>query len=108
MISSRLFGALIACAVSAFPGAAAAMDDAALGEVLERRIAGDMSGACIAAAVVDGDQVARAWRCADPADNDRIGPDVAFEIGSVTQSMAGILLAALANAGKATLAAPLA
>jgi len=108
MIRSRLFGALVACAVSAFPGAAAAMDDAALGEVLERRIAGDMSGACIAAAVVDGGEVARARRCADPADNDRIGPDVAFEIGSITKSMAGILLADLVNAGKASLDDPLA
>lgn len=100
---TRLFAGIVAGAAFTFSAAAAAMDDAALGDVLERRIAGDSSGACMAAAVIDGDQVARAWRCADPADSHRIGYDVAFEIGSVTKSMAGILLADLVASGKASL-----
>lgn len=104
---TRLFAGIIAGAAFAFSAAAPAMDDAALGDVLERRIGGDSSGACIAAAVIEGDQVARAWRCADPTDNDRIGDDVAFEIGSVTKSMAGILLADLVVSGEASLDDPL-
>src|SRR5699024_7446139 len=86
--SSRLFAGLVAGIVFTVSGAAGAMDDSAVGEVLDRRLLGDSSGACFAAAVIEGDSVARAWRCADPADIDRVGPDVAFEIGSVTKSMA--------------------
>lgn len=107
-IRSRLLASLVAGTVFILSGPVAAMDDAALGDILERRIGGDASGACIAAAVIEGDSVARAWRCADPANADRIGPDVAFEIGSVTKAMAGILLADLVRKGKASLDDPLA
>lgn len=105
---SRLFAGLVAGIVFTVSGAAGAMDDSALGEVLDRRLLGDSTGACFAAAVIEGDSVARAWRCADPADIDRAGPDVAFEIGSVTKSMAGILLADLVLRGGASLDDPLA
>ncbi|MGY0561648.1 serine hydrolase [Luteimonas sp. A277] len=106
--SSRLFTGLLAGTLIAVSGAVSATDDAALGDILDRRVLGDSSGACIAAAVIEGDRVARAWRCADPADAGRIGPDVAFEIGSVTKSMAGILLADLVLSGGASLDDPLA
>lgn len=106
--SHRLFSGLAAGFLFAVSGAAHAIDDAALGQVLEKRILGDGSGACIAAAVIEGDQVARAWRCADPADIDRIGPGVAFEIGSITKTMTAILLADLILEGKASLDDPLA
>lgn len=94
---------LLAGVLFAFSGAASAMDDAALGQVLEKRILGDGSGACLAAAVIEGDRVARAWRCADPADIGRVGPDVAFEIGSIAKTMTAILLADLILDGKASL-----
>lgn len=105
---SRLVTGLLASALLAVSATAAAMDDAALAEILDRRVEGESSGACIAAAVIQDDRVARAWRCANPDDIARIGPDVAFEIGSVTKSMAGILLADLVLRGEATLDDPLA
>ncbi|MGO1540538.1 MAG: serine hydrolase [Luteimonas sp.] len=106
--SNRRFAGLLAGTLFAVSGAVGAMDDAALGEVLDRRLLGDSTGACIAAAVIEDDNVARAWRCADPADVDRIGPDVAFEIGSITKTMTAILLADLILGGGASLDDPLA
>ena len=105
---NRLSAGLLAATLLILSGGANAMDDNALGDILSQRVLGDSSGVCMAAAVIEGDQVARAWRCADPADSDRIGPDVAFEIGSVTKSMAGILLADLVLRGGASLDDPLA
>ncbi len=104
----RLFAGLLAGTLLTLTGAAGAMDDAALGDILDQRLLGDSSGACFAAAVIEGDRVARAWRCADPADIERLGPDMAFEIGSITKSMTGILLADLIVRGEATLDDPLA
>ena len=106
--SNRLSACLIAGTLLFLSGAANAMDDNALGDILDRRVLGDVSGVCMAAAVIEGDSVARAWRCADPADAGRIGPDVAFEIGSVTKTMTGILLADLVARGEASLDDPLA
>ena len=103
-----IFSAVLASTLIAVSGVVSAMDDASLGDILDRRVLGDRTGVCIAAAVVEGDRVSRAWRCADPADAGRIGPDVAFEIGSVTKSMAGILLADLVLSGGVSLDDPLA
>lgn len=88
--------------------AAAAMDQETLAGILDRRIRGDASGACLAAAVIQDGHVARAWRCADPGDAGRIGPEVAFEIGSVSKTMTGILLADLILRGEVSLDDPLA
>src|SRR5690606_29480990 len=105
---NRLSAGLLAATLLILSGGANAMDDNALGDILNQRVLGDSSGVCMAAAVIEGDQVARAWRCADPAVSDRIGPDVAFESGSVTKAMAGILLADLVLRGGASLDDPLA
>jgi len=95
-------------AVSAlYAGAAAAMTDAQLQHVLEQRLQGDRTGACIAAAVIEGKQVARARVCANPADDHRIGEHSAFEIGSVSKTMTAALLAQLIEQGKASLDDPL-
>jgi len=101
--SKRLFAGLLAGTLFAISGVANAMDDAALGDILDNRLLGDSTGACFAAAVIEGDSVARAWRCADPADIERIGPDVAFEIGSIAKTMTAILLADLVLKGEASL-----
>lgn len=98
-----LAAALLLCA-----GAAQADADQALRLALDHRLDGDASGACVAAAVIDGDRVARAWRCADPEQSSRIGPDAAFEIGSVAKTMTGALLADLIAQGRASLDDPLA
>lgn len=81
----------------------AAMDDAALGRKLGERLHGDRTGACIAVAVVEAGAVARAYGCADPGAAPRIGPDAAFEIGSVSKTMVSALLAQEIQAGRASL-----
>ena len=108
MSGNKFLPALVTGAALLFGGMAAAMDDNELAQILDRRIHGDASGACLAAAVIEGGHVARAWRCADPADEPRIGPDVAFEIGSVTKTMAAILLADRIVSGEASLDDPVA
>ncbi len=85
-----------------------AMSDAGLAVLVDQRLAGDRTGACMAVAVVEGDQVARAYRCADPADATRIGADTAFEIGSVSKTMTSALLADLIIRDEASLDDPLA
>lgn len=89
-------------------GSAVAFDDASLKAALEQRLTGDRSGACLAAAVIDGDQVARATACADPAQLDRISLEHSFEIGSVSKTMNAALLAMLVQEGKLSLDDPLA
>ena len=84
-----------------------AADDAALAATVDKRLAGDRTGACMAVAVIDQGGVARAFRCADPAQAARIGPDSAFEIGSVAKTMTSILLADLIVQGKGSLDDPL-
>ncbi len=100
-----------ATAVLALAGGAAhahATTDAALQALVDQRLAGDRTGACMAVAVIEKDQVARTFRCADPKNAARIGPDRAFEIGSVSKTMASTLLADLIVQGKASLDDPLA
>jgi D-alanyl-D-alanine-carboxypeptidase/D-alanyl-D-alanine-endopeptidase len=74
---------------------------------VEQRLRGDRTGACFAAAVIDGEHVARAYACADGATSLRIGPDTAFEIGSVSKTMTAALLAGLIEAGEGSLDDPL-
>lgn len=75
--------------------------------VLEKRLSGDRTGACFAGAVIERDEVERAYVCADEKDAGRIGPQTAFEIGSVSKTMAAALLAELILEGKASLDDPL-
>jgi len=85
-----------------------AMTDAQLREVVDQRLGGDRTGACMAVAVIDHDQVARSYSCANAGDSSRIGASSAFEIGSVSKTMTSALLADLIAQGKASLDDPLA
>ena len=97
--------ALAAACSSTSPGTPDA-SDAALERTVAARYAGDRTGACIAAAVIDGDTVQRASLCADPS---RARPtDGAFEIGSVSKTMTASLLADLIDQGKIALGDPIA
>ena len=100
-ITTALLGAALALALAA-PGNAHANNDADLADTVAQRLSGDRSGACMAVAVIAAD-VSRAHVCADPKQVERIGPDSAFEIGSISKTMTGTLLAELINAGKASL-----
>lgn len=85
---------------------AVAMTDAQLAERLRQRFEGDRTGACVLAAVVDGERIARARFCArdaqPPAD------DAAFEIGSIAKTMAAFLVADLVEQRGWTLDDPIA
>lgn len=85
-----------------------ALTDDSLAALVDQRLVGDRTGACLAVAVVERDTVARAFRCADPGDAARIGADTAFEIGSVSKTMTAVLLADLIGQGLANLDDPLA
>ena len=95
------------CVLLSMPFGAAAMTDAELARIAEQRLLGDRTGACVAVAVVEAESVARAYVCADPKQLPRIGPDSAFEIGSVSKTMTAALLADLILQGKAALDDPL-
>ena len=105
-ITGSLLGATFALALTA-AGNANAISDTDLAGTVAQRLSGDRSGACMAVAVIAAD-VSRARVCADPNQVTRIGPDSAFEIGSISKTMTGTLLAELINAGKASLDDPLA
>jgi len=68
--------------------------------LLAQRFAGDRTGVCVVAALVEGAQVHRARHCAKPRDGGGPGFDDAFEIGSVTKTMTGFLVADLVAAGR--------
>ena len=84
-----------------------AMTDQALAGMVKQRLQGDRTGACMAVAVVEAGTVARTYQCADAKDLSRIGPDSAFEIGSVSKTMTAALLADLIAQGKGSLDDPL-
>ncbi|NLA67732.1 MAG: serine hydrolase [Gammaproteobacteria bacterium] len=84
-----------------------ASDDAALSALVDQRLAGDRTGACMGVAVVDKGSVSRTFRCALPDQAGRVGPDSAFEIGSVSKTMTSTVLAKLILEGKGSLDDPL-
>lgn len=98
----------LAFAMALAAPAGAPMSDAQLQSVVDQRLAGDRTGACMAVAVIEQDHVARSLRCADPADAGRVDASTAFEIGSVSKTMTATLLADLIGQGKAALDDPLA
>jgi D-alanyl-D-alanine-carboxypeptidase/D-alanyl-D-alanine-endopeptidase len=59
---------------------------------LQRRLGGDRTGACAAAAIIDVN-VERAVVCANPESPRALDAEVAFEIGSISKTMTGALLA---------------
>jgi CubicO group peptidase (beta-lactamase class C family) len=83
--------------------------DAALTRRLDARFAGDRTGACIVAAVIDDAKVvARGRACAGTRADGPPPPDAAFEIGSVTKTMTAYLVADLIERGQWSLDDPIA
>lgn len=101
----NLLASLVALGLSA---PAFALTDADVAAALKQRLGGDRTGACFAVAVVEGKQVSRAYGCANADGEPRVGPGSAFEIGSVSKTMASALLAQEILAGGASLDDPLA
>lgn len=85
-----------------------ATTDTELRKIVDQRLHGDRTGACMAVAVIEKDAVARTFACADDKDDARIDAKSAFEIGSVSKTMTAALLADLIGQGKASLDDPLA
>jgi len=101
------FAHSLALTLAIVGGTAQATTDDALADVVRQRLHGDRTGACMAVAVIEQDAVARTYQCADAKDAARIGPDAAFEIGSVSKTMTAALLADLILQGKGSLDDPL-
>jgi serine-type D-Ala-D-Ala carboxypeptidase/endopeptidase len=82
----------------------------ALEETLSERLTGDRTGVCLAVArigVAAAGEVERAIVCADPDTDRGLDTTTAFEIGSITKTMTGFLLAELAAEGAISLDDPL-
>ena len=84
-----------------------AMDNQQLKEIMLQRLSGDRTGACFAVAFIDKSEVYQTYACAEPNTKSRIDAQSAFEIGSITKTMTGTLLAKLIAQGKASLNDPL-
>lgn len=115
LLRSKVFLGPLACAVLSFacattgstpPPAGPVHTDEELRAAVEKRLVGDRTGACFAAAVVTEDSTARAYVCAD-GKTTRVGPTTAFEIGSVSKTMTAALLASLMEEGALSLDQPL-
>lgn len=99
---------LAACQLAA-PAVWAATDpDPGLQAQLEARYKGDMSGACVMAAIIEGNQVRRARYCALPEKAALPDWNAAFEIGSITKTMTAFLVSDLIAKGKWSLDDPIA
>lgn len=97
-------------AMMSLPILAAAMpaSDADVEKLLAARFDGDRSGACVQAAVIEPGKVWRATRCAGTRKDAAPAAGAAFEIGSVTKTMAAALVAGLVDAGRWSLDDPVA
>ena len=102
---NRIRALALACLIGSSSGVA--MNDSELASVVAKRLHGDRSGACLAVAVVDSEDVSRAWVCAESDAKPRIGPKHAFEIGSISKTMTAALLANLIHNGSMSLNDPL-
>ncbi|KXU36866.1 hypothetical protein AXK11_03515 [Cephaloticoccus primus] len=104
LASAAAFISLLALAPTSVP----AMSDAELEAIVSRRLSGDRTGANLAVAVIEPEGISRAFVAAEEGARAlRIGPDSAFEIGSVTKTMTAALLADLILRGEASLDDPL-
>ncbi|MFM2417469.1 MAG: hypothetical protein RL385_2192, partial [Pseudomonadota bacterium] len=73
---------------------------------LARRLDGDRTGACLAVAVI-GEKTERAIHCANSGAEGALDFGTAFEVGSISKAMTGILLADAERRGELRLDAPL-
>ena len=87
----RTYLLCFAAALWSFPAFAASDND--LRAALEQRFKGDRTGACVAAAVIDGGATASTYYCADAKSQRPYDEHTSFEIGSVTKTMTSALLA---------------
>jgi len=95
-------------AAAILPTAFGAMSDQELEAIVAKRLKGDRTGANLAVAYIEGSHVARAFVAAgEGPDALRIGPNTAFEIGSVSKTMTAALLADLILRGDVSLDDPL-
>ena len=85
-----------------------AASDGDVRAALEQRFQGDRTGACVAAAVIDGGMVAKAYVCADAKSARPYDEHTAFEIGSVSKTMTAALLAESIGHGDIALNDPIA
>ena len=99
---------LAASAAFACTAAHSAAADATLVQLLESRFRQDRTGACVVAALIDGEHVERQRYCAQPRADGGPGFDAAFEIGSVTKTMTAFLVADLIEKGRWSLDDPIA
>lgn len=76
--------------------------------ILNARFEGDRSGACVLAARIDGDRVETGKVCADQDQNRAWDADTAFEIGSISKTFNGLMLAQAVAAGTISLDDPIA
>ncbi|QOC22763.1 serine hydrolase [Wenzhouxiangella sp. AB-CW3] len=93
--------------VSGLMASAAAQADS-LESVLEKRLAGDRSGVCVAAVYIDGERTEDGAYCADPDNVRELGADSRFEIGSISKVFLGLLVAQLVERGELDLDQPVA
>lgn len=109
-----LTGSLASCsgASSAPPDAGAsdkvsareAAAESFVARTLEARLRGDRTGACVAAALIGGDSVDRAVVCAGAR---QLPESAAFEIGSISKTMTGLLVARALDGAQLELEAPI-
>ena len=85
-----------------------AASDGDVRAALEQRFQGDRTGACVAAAVIEGGTIAKAYVCADPKAARPYDEHTAFEIGSISKTMTAALLAELIARGDVALNNPIA
>ncbi|HEY6881292.1 MAG TPA: serine hydrolase [Polyangiales bacterium] len=92
-------GLLLACSSSSSP------EPSGVTATLEKRLRGDRTGACVALALIEAGQSERGIVCA--GDQRKIDDDTAFEIGSISKTMTGFLVASAIQEGKLSLEDPL-
>ncbi|WP_170113407.1 serine hydrolase [Ahniella affigens] len=97
--------ALAAMALVTF---AADAEPLSIDAILSARFDGDRSGACVLAAQIDGDRVETGKVCADPERARNWNADTSFEIGSISKTFNGLMLAQAVAAGTISLDDPIA
>ncbi|HEY6878407.1 MAG TPA: serine hydrolase domain-containing protein, partial [Polyangiales bacterium] len=94
-----LMGLMLACSSSSTP------DPSSVTATLEKRLRGDRTGACVALALIEDGQSERAIVCA--GERRKVDDDTTFEIGSISKTMTGFLIASAISEGKLSLDDPL-